>query len=119
MKAKNNIDKVNPDRRDFLMNLSLAAAALTLNSAFGFPVETEQGKGKLFLKISVIEGDSEVKNGIFQFSETDLEKLKHGKMESLAAKVEISFDQRRWKILETSITDRNFMKQLIEISRKA
>ena len=28
----------------------MAAAALTLNSAFGFPVETEQGNGKLFHK---------------------------------------------------------------------
>ncbi|WP_339918260.1 twin-arginine translocation signal domain-containing protein [Yeosuana marina] len=119
MKAKNITEKVKPNRRDFLVNLSVAAAALTLNSAFGFPVETEQGNGKLFLKISSVEGNSESKNGIFQFSETDLEKLKRGKMESLAAKVEISFDQRRWKTIETSITDRNFMKQLIEIARKA
>ena len=119
MKAKNNIDKVNPDRRDFLVNLSMAAAALTLNSAFGFPVETEQGNGKLFIKIGSVEGNSEVKNGIYQFSETDLEKLKSGKMESLSVKYVISFDQRRWNTLETNISDKNFMKQLTEIARKA
>jgi hypothetical protein len=118
MKEKNKIDNVEPNRRDFLVNLSLAAAALTLNSAFGFPVETEQGNGKLFWKLSM-DNNSVAKNGIYQFSETDLEKLKSGKMESLAVKVEISFDQRRWKTLDTSITDRNFMKQLTEIARKA
>jgi hypothetical protein len=97
----------------------MAAAALTLNSAFGFPVETELGNGKLFLKIGAIEGNSEVKNGINQFSETDLDKLKSGKMESLSIKLGISNDQKNWTSIETNITDRNFMKQLTEIARKA
>lgn len=119
MKEKNNLDNVNPKRRDFLVNLSMAAAALTLNSAFGFPVETEQGSGKLFLKLTDIIDNSVSKNGIYQFSETDLEKLKSGKMESLTIKYDISFDQRIWKTLETSITDKNFMQQLTEIARKA
>ena len=119
MKAKNNLEKVKPNRRDFLVNLSLAAAAITLNSAFGFPVETEQGSGKLFWKLSTIDSNSESKNGICQFSETDLEKLKNGKMEKLAAKIEISYDQKRWKSIETSFSDKSFMKQLTEIARKA
>lgn len=118
MKAKNNIDNAKPKRRDFLVNLSMAAAALTLNSAFGFPVETEQGNGKLFYKLS-IDNNYEGKNGIYQFSETYLDKLKSGEMESLTVKYEISFDQLRWKTLETNITDKNFMKQLTEIARKA
>ena len=118
MKEKNNLEEVKPNRRDFLVNLSLAAAALTLNSAFGFPVETEQGNSKLFWKLSM-DNNSVAKNGIYQFSETDLEKLKSGKMESLFIKYEISYDQRNWKSLETSVTDINFMKQLTEIARKA
>ncbi|MCM4168938.1 hypothetical protein KCTC52924_02639 [Arenibacter antarcticus] len=119
MKEKNNIGKENPKRRDFLANLTMAAAALTLNSAFGFPLETEQGKGKLFIKIDIAHGISEGRNGIHQFSGDDLEKLKSGKMESLTIKLDISNDQRTWKTLETSITDRNFMKQLTEIAKKA
>lgn len=118
MKAKNNMSKENPKRRAFLVNLSMAVAALTLNSAFGFPIETEQGKGKLFLKLGSIEGNSEVKNGIYQFSKTNLEKLKRGKMESLSLKIGISFDQRNWEPLETSISDKNFIKQLTEIAKK-
>jgi len=117
MKTKKNINNVKPNRRDFLVNVSLATAALTLNSAFGFPVETEQGNGKLFLKIE--DSDAKAKNGIHQFSEIDLEKLKSGKMESLSIKLGISNDQKNWKSIQTSITDRNFMKQLTEMARKA
>jgi hypothetical protein len=40
-------------------------------------------------------------------------------MESLALKVEISYDQRRWQSLNTTITDKYFMKQLTEIAQKA
>lgn len=119
MKAKNNINKAKPNRRDFLVNVSMAAAALTLNSAFGFPVETEQGNGRLFHKEWIIQGDVEGKNGIYQFSDANLEKLKSGKMESLTIKIGISADQRRWTYIETSITDKNFMKQLSEIANKA
>ncbi len=119
MKEKNNIGNENPKRRDFLVNLSMAAAALTLNSAFGFSIETQQGNGKLFLKLGSIEDNSEIKNGIYQFSETGLKKLQSGKMESLTIKIGISFDQRRWESIETSISDKNFIKQLIEIAKKA
>lgn len=116
MKTKKNIKNVKPNRRDFLVNVSLATAALTLNSAFGFPVETEQGSGKLFLKID--DSNTGTRNGIYQFSEIDLEKLKSGKMESLSIKLSISNDQKYWKSIQTSISDRNFMKQLTEIARK-
>ena len=119
MEDKNRTETVKPNRRDFITNLSLAAAALTLNSAFGFSVENEQGTGKLFLKIDGVEGGTVGKNGIFQFSEKDLEKLRGGKMESLSAKVEISLDQKRWNSIETRITDKNLMKQLSEIAKKA
>ena len=118
MDSKNNIKKAGVGRRNFLISLPLAAAALTLNSAFGFPVETEQGNGKLFIKSEFGEEWS-VKNGIFQFSDTYLEKLKSGKMESLALKVQVSYDQQSWKPIETSITDKSFMKQLTEIAQKA
>jgi len=119
MKKNNKTENVKPNRRDFIANLSLAAAALTLNSAFGFPAETEQGNGKLFHKDWIIQGDLEGENGIYQFSDANLEKLKSGKMESLTLKIGISADQRRWTYLETSITDKNFMKQLSEIAKKA
>jgi hypothetical protein len=119
MKENNKTAHVKPNRRDFIANLSLAAAALTLNSSFGFPAETEQGTGKLFNKVWIIEGNIKGKNGIYQFSDTNLEKLKSGKMESLTIKMEISADQRRWIAIETSITDKNFMKQLTEIAKKA
>jgi hypothetical protein len=118
MNTKNNPKKAGVKRRDFLVNLPLAAAALTLNSAFGFPVSTEQGGGKLFWKMTDVNG-TKSSDGSFQFSPTDLELLKSGKMESLALKVEISYDQRRWQSLNTTITDKYFMKQLTEIAQKA
>jgi hypothetical protein len=118
MNSKNNPKKAGVKRRDFLVNLPLAAAALTLNSAFGFPVSTEQGGGKLFWKLGDVNGTKN-SDGSFQFSLTDLENLKSGKMESLALKVEISYDQRRWQSLDTSIADKTFMKQLTEIAQKA
>lgn len=118
MNSKNNTKKTGLQRRDFLVNLPLAAAALTLNSAFGFPVSTEQGVGKLFLKMTDVNG-TKSSDGSFQFSVTDLEKLKSGKMETLSLKVEISYDQRSWQSLNTTITDKYFMKQLTEIAQKA
>jgi hypothetical protein len=118
MNSKNNPKKAGVKRRDFLVNLPLAAAALTLNSAFGFPVSSEQGGGKLFLKMTDVNGTKN-SDGSFQFSVTDLENLKSGKMESLAIKWDISFDQRRWQSLNTTITDKYFMKQLTEIAQKA
>lgn len=51
MNQKDNTKKAGVNRRDILVNLLLAAAALTLSSTFGFPVVTEQGGGKLFIKI--------------------------------------------------------------------
>lgn len=132
MNSKNNSKKAGVKRRDFLINLPLAAAALTLNSSFGFPVETKQGEGKLFLKLVAVSGtktdardtrtDVYVKttrDGSIQFSITDLDKLKSGKMESLFLKVEMSYDQRNWQSLNTTITDMDFMKQLTEIAQKA
>jgi hypothetical protein len=119
MKEKDNVHNESPKRRDFLANISMAAAALTLNSAFGFPVETEQGNGRLFLKIDSIEGNSEIKNGVYQFSQRDLEKLKSGKMETLTIKLEVSLNQRNWDSIETGIADKNFIKQITEIVRKA
>jgi hypothetical protein len=118
MNSKNITKKAGINRRDILVNLPLAAAALTLNSAFGFPVSTEQGGGKLFYKLGDVNG-TKSRDGSFQFSLTDLEKLKSGKMESLAIKWDISFDQRRWQSLNTTITDKYFMKQLTEIAQKA
>lgn len=118
MNSKNNPKKAEVKRRNFLVNLPLAAAALTLNSAFGFPVSTEQGGGKLFLKLGDVNG-TKSSDGTFQFSLTDLEKLKSGKMESLALKLESSYDQRTWQSINTTITDKNFMKQLTEIAQKA
>ncbi|WP_156125315.1 twin-arginine translocation signal domain-containing protein [Cellulophaga sp. Hel_I_12] len=119
MKKNNKTESVKSNRRDFIANVSLAAAALTLNSAFGFPAETEQGNGKLFWKLESPNSSSEGKNGIFRFSDANLEKLKSGKMESLTLKIGISADQRRWTYIESSITDKNFMKQLTEIARKS
>jgi homogentisate 1,2-dioxygenase len=94
------------NRRDFLVNMSMAAAALTLNSAFGLPVETERGTGRLFVKLpdDNIHGDA-------------LERLKNGKMESLAIKFDISFDKKRWQTLNTNISDKTFMKQLTEFAQ--
>jgi hypothetical protein len=68
-----------------------------------FPVSTEQGGGKLFWKLGDVNGTKN-SDGSFQFSLTDLENLKSGKMESLALKVEISYDQRRWQSLNTTIS---------------
>ena len=118
MNSKNNPKKAGVKRRDFLVNLPLAAAALTLNSAFGFPVSTQQGGGKLFLKLTDVNGTKN-SDGSFQFSATDLENLKSGKMESLTIKIGYSFDQRSWQSLNTAITDKYFMKQLTEITQKA
>lgn len=118
MNSKNNPKKAGVKRRDFLVNLPLAAAALTLNSAFGFPVSSEQGGGKLFLKMTDVNGTKN-SDGSFQFSATDLENLKSGKMESLTIKIGYSVDQRTWQSLQTSIADRTFMKQLTEIAQKA
>lgn len=118
MNSKDNPKKAGVKRRDFLVKLPLAAAALTLNSAFGFPVSTEQGGGKLFYKFGDING-TKSSDGSFQFSVTDLEKLKSGKMESLAIKWDYSYDQRRWQSLSTTITDKSFMQQLTEIAKKA
>ena len=118
MKAKNNQKKVKPNRRDFLVNLSLATAALTLNSAFGYPMETEQTRGRLFIKVDGVEGIP-LKDNIVSFSEANLEKLKSGKMASLSLKIGISLDQRNWQSLNANIIDRDFMKQLTEIAQKA
>jgi len=118
MSSKNNSKRSGVKRRDFLVNLPLAAAALTLNSTFGFAAETAQGKGNLFIKIDALN-DLKSSDGSFQFSLKELEKLKSGKMESLAIKIGYSFDQRKWQSLDTSITDRTFMKQLTEIAQKA
>lgn len=117
MEAKKKLKNEKPNRRDFLVNVSMAAAALTLNSAFGFPVATGQGNGKLFAKVMYV-GGIPLKDNMYSFSENNLEKLKSGKMESLTIKMEASFDQRNWKTIETSITDRNFMKQLSEMAQK-
>lgn len=117
MNTKNNTENAQPNRRNFLVNLSMAAAALTLNSAFGFPVETEQTRGKLFLKFDGINGIP-IKDNMASFSETDLEKLKSGKMASLSLKLGISLDQRNWQSLNANITDRDFMEQLTEIAQK-
>ena len=118
MDSKSNSKKAGVRRRDFLINLPLAAAALSLNSAFGFPVETEQGRGKLFLKVEDFNGIQN-KDGTFHFSLADLEKLKSGKMESLSYKIGYSYDQRKWQSLNTTITDKYFIKQLTEIAQKA
>ena len=114
MKAKNKTEKVMPNRRDFIANVSLAAAALTLNSAFGFPAETEQGNGKLFWKLESPDSTSEGKNGMYQFSDANLEKLKSGTMESLILKIGISADQLRWSYIETSLSDNTVQALLPE-----
>lgn len=106
MKSDNNQKIENPKRREFMINLPLAAAALTLNSAFGLPTETAMGKGRLFLKI-----------GGYMFSPTDLELLQSGRMESFVAEVEVSVDKIRWQTLKTSITDKRFISQLTELAR--
>ncbi|QTY28082.1 twin-arginine translocation signal domain-containing protein [Flavobacterium sp. CS20] len=117
METKKKSKNGKPNRRDFLVDVSMAVATLTLNSAFGFPVATGQGNGKLFAKIKYV-GGIPLKDNMYSFSENNLEKLKSGKMESLTIKMEASFDQRNWKTIETSITDRNFMKQLSEMAQK-
>lgn len=118
MDSKNKPIKAGVKRRNFLVNLPLAAAALTLNSAFGFPVSSEQGGGKLFLKMTDVNG-TKSSDGSFQFSATDLELLKNGKMESLTIKIGYSFDQHSWQSLNTTVSDKYFMKQLGEIAQKA
>jgi hypothetical protein len=97
-------------RREFLTRLPLAAAALTLSASFGFPINTEQTKGTIYIKL-----DPEIQ----RLSSTDFNNLRSGNTGSLNIKLSVSNDKINWKILSVSITDKNFLNQLKEITKNS
>jgi hypothetical protein len=118
-KKKNITVSPNSSRRDFLVRLPMAAAALTLSSSFGFPVNTEQGTRRLFIKFDGVDGESKIsRDGIYQFSMKEIESLRTGKLQLLKIKLELSYDRKSWQKFSTTITDRNAINQISEFAKK-
>jgi hypothetical protein len=106
-------------RRGFIAQIPMAAAALTLSSSFGFPVTTAQGDGRLYLKVEGIAGESRMsRDGIYQFSLTEIEKLKTGNFPSLNIKWSLSTDKQNWQTMTAKITDTTTIRQLSDMAKK-
>jgi hypothetical protein len=109
---ENNKPKLNDrddTRRAFITKLPMATAALMLSASFGFPVESDQGKGQLYMKVH---------GGLYQLPSHDLNNLKSNRLGSLNIKLEISSDRKNWQTISTPITDRKVLDQLSEVARK-
>jgi hypothetical protein len=111
-KKESPVNAPDEQRRAFITKLPMAAAALMLSSSFGYPVESEQGKGQLYLKIS-----SQSNDGIFQLPSGDFNNLKDNKLGSLYIKLEISNDRKNWQAVSTQLTDRNTLDQLSRVAK--
>ena len=116
---KNEKRKPDTSRRDFLVRLPMAAAALALSNSLGFAVTTEQGTRRLFLKIDGIAGESQMpRDGIYEFSLNEVEKLKTGSLASINLKIEISYDKNNWQKLNASITDKTFINKINDFAKR-
>lgn len=118
---KEKTNKTTPDtsRRDFLVRLPMAAAALALSNSLGFAVTTEQGTRRLYLKFDGIYGDSQMsRDGIYEFSVNEVEKLKTGSLPSINIKWEISYDRNNWQKTEANITDKSFINKINDFAKR-
>ena len=106
-------------RRGFLAQLPMAAAALTLSSSFGFPVSTAQGDRRLFLKFDGVDGEAKMsRDGIYQFSLNEVERLKTGRFPSIKIKWELSTDKQNWQKVTANVTDTTAIRQLSNMAKK-
>lgn len=111
-KMKSPINAPDDQRRAFITKLPMAAAALMLSGSFGYPVESEQRKGQLYMKISGQSND-----GVFQLPSRDISNLKSNKLGSLNFKLEISNDRKKWQTISTKLTDRKALDQLSRVAK--
>jgi hypothetical protein len=111
-KKKSPLNAPDDQRRAFIAKLPMAAAALMLSGSFGFPVESEQGTGRMYMKV---HGSND---GIFQLPSRDLNNLKSNRLGTLNIKLEISGDRKNWHTISAPITDRKILDQLSEVARK-
>jgi hypothetical protein len=111
-KKESPVNAPDDKRRAFITKLPMAAAALMLSGSFGYPVESEQGKGQLYIKLSGQSND-----GIFQLPSRDLSDLKSNKLGSLYYKLEISSDRKNWQTVSTQLTDRKVIDQLSKLAK--
>jgi len=112
-KKKSPINAPDDQRRAFITKLPMAAAALMLSGSFGFPVESNQGTGQLYIKWSGQSND-----GVFQLPSRDLNNLKSNRLGSLYIKWQISSDRKNWQTISNQLTDRKILDQLSEVAKK-
>ena len=106
-------------RRGFITKLPMAAAALTLCGSFGFPITTAQGDRRLFIKFDGVDGEAKMsRDGIYQFSLTEIDKLKTGRFPSIKIKWELSTDKQNWQKITANVTDTNTIRQLSNMAKK-
>jgi hypothetical protein len=111
MEKKNNSKVSGCQRREFLVRLPLAAAAVTLSGSLGFPIAAGETDGTIFIKLGSRE------DGIWQLPVTDLTNLRKGSLNSVNFKISASTDQKEWKTLSANVTDKLFLNQLAELVR--
>jgi hypothetical protein len=109
-KEKSPVNAPEDSRRAFITKLPMAAAAIMLSGSFGFPVESEQGRGQLYMK---------VEGGIFQLPARDLDNLKRDRLGTLNIKWEISSDMKNWEKMSTRITEKSVIDQLSRIAKSS
>ena len=118
---KEKTKKTTPDtsRRDFLVRLPMAAAALALSGTLGFAVTTEQGTRRFYLKFDGITGESQMsRDGIYEFSINEVEKLKTGSLASINIKWQTSYDRNTWQKFDASITDKTVISKLTDFAKR-
>ena len=112
MKKEKPVNAPEDSRRAFITKLPMAAAAIMLSGSFGFPVESEQGAGQLFIKWYDRSND-----GVFRLPSRDLDNLKRDRLGTLNIKWQISSDMKNWETISTRITEKSVIDQLSRVAK--
>ncbi len=113
MKKEKPVNAPEDSRRAFITKLPMAAAAIMLSGSFGFPVDSEQGAGQLFIKWpGGLSND-----GVFRLPSRDFDNLRRDRLGTLNIKWEISSDRKNWQTISVKITDKSVIDQLSRVAK--